>query len=80
MCCGYDDAVGCSLTYRIRCYNLPTEVIVIFNTFVMQNLSDYIVHCSIDVIQWDEYNRPFEQTPNGKIYLSKKSYDYSIEN
>lgn len=46
----------------------------------MQNLSDYIVHCSIDVIQWDEHNRPFEQTPNGKIYLSKKSYDYSIEN
>ena len=29
----------------------------------------------------DEYNRPYEQTPNGKLYCSsKKNYEYSVEN
>jgi hypothetical protein len=46
----------------------------------MRNLVNYIVHCSVESIQWDEHNRPFEQTPNGKVYLSKKSYDYSVKN
>lgn len=46
----------------------------------MKKLSDYIVHCSVEAILWDEFNRPYEQTPNGKIYLSKKSFDYSVAN
>lgn len=47
----------------------------------MKDLTKYHVHCSTDSIQWDEHNRPFEQTPNGKIYLSRKSnYDYEISN
>ena len=46
----------------------------------MKNLSDYIVHCSLDVIQWDEHNRPYEQTENGKIMLSKKAYNYQVSN
>lgn len=46
----------------------------------MRNLADYIVHCSVEVIQWDEHNRPYKQTPNGKFYLSKRTYSYSIKN
>ena len=38
----------------------------------MRNLANYIVHCSIEKIQWDEHNRPYEQTPGGRIMLSMK--------
>lgn len=39
----------------------------------MRNLDNYIVHCPIENIQWDDNNRPYEQTPYGKIMLSSKS-------
>jgi hypothetical protein len=39
----------------------------------MRNLENYIVHCPVENIQWDEHDRPYEQTPNGKIMLSIKS-------
>lgn len=46
-----------------------------------QNLSDYHVTCPIENVQWDEHGRPYEQTADGKFYLSKKTaYAYEVAN
>lgn len=41
----------------------------------------YFVPESRDKVLVDEYTRPYEQTPNGKLYCSsKKNYEYSVAN
>ena len=38
----------------------------------MGTLKNYIVHCPIENILFDDLNRPYEQTPLGRVYLSLK--------
>jgi hypothetical protein len=46
------------------------------------NLIDegYIISCDIEKVKFDEHNRPFEQTANGRVMLSKKAYQYQVKN
>jgi hypothetical protein len=32
----------------------------------------FIIHCKIENVKLDSLNRPYEQTPNGKIMLSNR--------
>jgi len=30
----------------------------------------YLIHCNIEAVRFDDLNRPYEQTTNGRIMLS----------
>jgi hypothetical protein len=40
------------------------------------NLIDegYHIHCNIEDVKFDEYNRPYEQTQYGKVMLSNSKW------
>lgn len=40
----------------------------------------FILTCSIDDVSFDEHNRPFQQTAHGKIMLSKREFEYQVQN
>lgn len=59
---------------------LHHEEEILVNNFFNLLENNYIVHCQMENVKFDEHNRPYEQTPNGKIYLSKRAYNYSVKN
>ena len=36
--------------------------------------SGYFIHCNIEDVKFDEYNRPYEQTQYGKVMLSNSKW------
>jgi hypothetical protein len=42
---------------------------------------EFILPLDMDNLRFDEHSRPYEQTSEGKLYLSRRTpYDYEIKN